>query len=459
VILARRGRFGLLWETEPALSTTPPSEPLAPGAPFGGYEIVRGLGAGAFGEVYEALRLPLKKRVALKVLHPELVRHAEVAQRFRREAELVARVEHPHIVGVFDVGAHEGRPYIAMEFLDGESLADRLAREGRLPAAAAVDLLLAVMSAVATVHERGVVHRDLKPDNLFLARLGTGETQPKLLDFGIAKVREAGLTLTGAVMGTPLYMSPEQAQGSKGVDAASDQWALGVILFECLTGRAPFAGESLIELLVAITSGPVPRLRAVDPSLPSGLDAAVARALERRAAERWPSVRAFGAALLPFASAGARERWSGFFAGEAAPVEVIAPVRSTVAFASTGVATQAAPAPVFAPVAPTVGRRDGRRGALLAGLLGGVALLGLGAWAVRNASASGAPPAALVAEPAAVATRDDAGAAAAANEAERDEVEAPPRAPASRAPAFRGGRPPHGHGHGHGHGHRGHGGW
>jgi tRNA A-37 threonylcarbamoyl transferase component Bud32 len=438
------------------LSTTSETEPLAPGAIFGGYEIVRRLGAGAFGEVYEALRLPLKKRTALKVLHPELARHAEVTARFRREAELVAQVEHPHIVGVFDVGAHEGRPYIAMEYLDGESLAKRLAREGTLPVATTVDLTLAVMSAVATVHARGIVHRDLKPDNLFLARLSTGETQPKLLDFGIAKVREAGLTLTGAVMGTPLYMSPEQAQGSKGVDAASDQWALGVIVFECLTGRAPFAGDSLLELLVAITSGPIPRLCAADPSLPPALDAAVARALERRATARWPSVRAFGAALLPFASPGARARWAEFFAGEAAPVEApvaaLVPagvVRSTVAFASTGVATQLAPPPTaaFAPVAPIVERKTDHLGVVLAALAGLMLLSGLGAWAVRNATGSTATPAAQPATP--VTPTVDAPTDSGPTTTEHDDE------PASGAPVLRGWRPPHGHGHGHrGHGDR-----
>ncbi|MBK6533841.1 MAG: serine/threonine protein kinase [Deltaproteobacteria bacterium] len=271
--------------------------------------------AGAFGAVYEARKLPLGKRTALKVLHREFLRQTEVVQRFLREAQIVAQIEHPHIVGVFDVGVFDEQPYIAMEFLDGESLADRLKREGTLSPEEATDLLLAVMSAVAAVHEKGIVHRDLKPDNIFIARHSTGSTQPKLLDFGIAKVRDSkqALTVTNAVMGTPYYMSPEQAQESKHIDASSDQWSLAVILFECLTGRCPFQGDSLLALLNAITAKPIPRLRDVSPTMPEGLDQAVSQALERTPTDRWPSVRAFGATLLPYASASAQAQWGSFY--------------------------------------------------------------------------------------------------------------------------------------------------
>ncbi len=293
------------------------------GSVFGGYEIVRLLGTGAFGAVYEALRLPLRKRTALKVLHREFLRHTEVVQRFLREAEIVAQMEHPNIVGVFDVGVHDDQPYIAMEFLDGQSLADRIKRGGPLPREEAVDLCLGVMAAVAAVHEKGIVHRDLKPDNVLVARLSTGGTQPKLLDFGIAKIREAerSLTLTNAVMGTPLYMSPEQAQESKHIDGQSDQWSLAVILFECLTGTNPFVGDSMLAVLTAITARPIPTLRGYAPGEPEALESALLRAMDRTPAARWPSVRAFGAAILPFASAGGRMQWTPFF-GDASAASV-----------------------------------------------------------------------------------------------------------------------------------------
>ncbi len=298
---------------------------LQPGQVFGGYEIVRQLGTGAFGAVYESLRMPLRKRTALKVLHREFVRYPDVLQRFLREAEIVAQMEHPHIVGVFDLGVHEGQPYLAMEFLDGETLADKLEREGVIPVAQAVDLMLAVTSAVSAVHGRGIVHRDLKPDNIFLARNATGATQPKLLDFGVVKVRDAGraLTMTRAMVGTPSYMSPEQAQEARDVDAPSDQWTLAVILFECLTGRCPFAGTTLLEILNAIATGPLPRLRAANPAMPEGLEAVLSRAMERNPVDRWPTARAFGEALRPFASIGAQAQWEGFYATEGSFVQTV----------------------------------------------------------------------------------------------------------------------------------------
>lgn len=290
---------------------------LQPGQQFGSYEIVRPLGKGAFGAVYEALRLPLRKRTALKVLHEEFVRHREVVGRFLREAEVVAQLEHPHIVGVFDVGFHNNVPFIAMDFLDGETLTARLEREGPLSIDVAVDIILPIQSAVATVHDKGIVHRDLKPDNVFLAQTSTGGMIPKLLDFGIAKVRDAekSLTRTNAVMGTPFYMSPEQAEESKNITAAADQWSLAVILFECLTGRKPFEAESLIGLLNAICYSTAPSPQSIAPSIPDALSDAILRALQRESAKRFSTVREFGAAILPFASVGAQAQWSVFFNG------------------------------------------------------------------------------------------------------------------------------------------------
>jgi len=399
---------------DPAAST---ADDLAPGTLFGGYEIVRKLGTGAFGAVYEALRLPLRKRTALKVLHREFVRYPDVLKRFLREAELVAQMDHPHIVGVFDLGVHEGQPYIAMEFLDGETLADRLEREGVIPVAEAVDLMLAVMSAAAAVHERSVVHRDLKPDNIFLARTATRSIQPNLLDFGVVKVREArgAMTMTRAMVGTPSYMSPEQAREARDVDAPSDQWSLAVILFECLTGKCPFRGDNLLDILNAITTGPIPRLSEVSPTMPAGLDAVLSRAMQREPAARWPSVRAFGEALRPFASVGGQALWEAFYTNEVAYVPTLhqwgaappPPPRAQLELhdvaATFAVPPPAPMAPMPLPPAPSAPPRRGLMvagGALFMGILLAGTTLALYSWrlpspvSAPSIAPSPAPPAA-----------------------------------------------------------------
>ena len=205
---------------------------LAPGATFAGNQIVRPIGSGTFGHVYEARRLPVGRRVALKVLHPHLATHQEALARFQREGEIVAQLEHPHIVTVLDVGVFEAQPYIVMPLLEGETLAERIARTGAIATHEALDLLLPVLSAVDMIHTHHVVHRDLKPENIFLDRGMAGQVVPRVLDFGIAKLEEASvaLTQTSAMMGSPYYMSPEQAQESKHIDASSDQWSLAVML-------------------------------------------------------------------------------------------------------------------------------------------------------------------------------------------------------------------------------------
>ncbi len=296
--------------------------PLASGSLFGRYEIRRPLGAGAFGAVYEAVQQPLGKRVALKVLHATQLHNSEALRRFTTEAEATAKLRHPNIVDVIDLGAHEGVPFIAMEFLQGEALADRLAREHRLSTRAAVDLLLPVCSAVATVHEAEIVHRDLKPENIFLATVRPGKVTPKLLDFGIAKVRETAnaLTRTGSMIGTVYYMSPEQARESKDVDARCDQWALAVILYELVSGSVPFPGEAMIDVLTGIVSAPVPPLPA-DIEHRDLLEAVLRRALSKERAERFSSVRAFAAKLLGIASPAVAEEWASEFKEEAESLE------------------------------------------------------------------------------------------------------------------------------------------
>jgi serine/threonine protein kinase len=286
-------------------------ETLPPDFKFASYRIGRTLGVGAFGAVYEAFREPLNKRVALKVLHPQLASNQDAVARFIREAELVAQIEHPNIVAVLDVGIERGVPFLAMEFLDGETLTARLTRGG-MSVPAALDIVLPVVAAVAVVHERGVVHRDLKPDNIYLSRKVTGAVVPVLLDFGIAKVQETrfSMTRTNSLMGTPFYMSPEQARQARNVDARSDQWTLAVILYECVAGRRAFAGGGLLEILMAIATQPIEPLSSVVEGLPPGFEAALGRALERDPAGRYPTTRELGVALLPFATPVTRALWA-----------------------------------------------------------------------------------------------------------------------------------------------------
>jgi serine/threonine-protein kinase len=291
---------------------------LTEGELFGSYQIVRALGSGAFGVVYEALRQPLGKRVALKVLRTQLTSRTDIMQRFLREAQMTAQIRHPHVVETFDVGAQDGAPYLAMEFLEGEPLSKRIAREKKLSVEVALDVMIPVLSAMATVHDHGVVHRDLKPDNIFLMRRRGTQVFPKVLDFGIAKtgLQDDGmaLTRTSALLGTPYYMSPEQSRESKHIDARSDQWALGVILYECLTGVRPFRGESLLEVLTNIAGAKFAPPAQLCPEAPPGVVAVLERMLQVDPAQRYPNTRAVALALLPFASAATRERWTEDFA-------------------------------------------------------------------------------------------------------------------------------------------------
>lgn len=284
---------------------------------IGPYRVRRLLGEGAFGAVYEALKQPLAKRVALKLLHRRWSSDAHITARFLQEARAAASLRHPHIVDVDDVGSFEGAPWIAMEYLEGESLAERLARGGAMSVERALEVMLPVLSAVAAIHEAGIIHRDLKLENVQLWRGAAGGEHPKLLDFGIAKVASSSqdLSLTGAtdVMGTPEYMAPEQWRSAKHVDPASDQWALAVMLYRLLTDVSPFEGDSPQSVMFRVsTEPPPPFVGALSAEVE--LEAVLRRALQKEPQKRYPSVRALGAALLPFATEGARQRWRAEFA-------------------------------------------------------------------------------------------------------------------------------------------------
>jgi serine/threonine-protein kinase len=267
----------------------------------GRYRLVRILGKGGMGSVWLAEHLSLHTPVAIKLIDSEAAKNASARSRFDREAQVAARIRSAHVVKVLDHGVTEaGLPYIAMECLTGESLRDRLMARGRLTPAETARVVSHVGRALGRAHEAGLVHRDLKPENIFIAREDDGEVV-KILDFGVAKVTDilavTGMdpTRTGALLGTPYYMSPEQAQGLKSVDHRSDLWSLAVVAFECLTGRRPFTAPALGPLIGKILGGPipVPSGAAPDANLPPELDAWMTRALARD-----PSARAASAKEL-----------------------------------------------------------------------------------------------------------------------------------------------------------------
>ncbi|MBM4363359.1 MAG: serine/threonine protein kinase, partial [Deltaproteobacteria bacterium] len=247
------------------MSAPQPGEVLA-----GKYRVERVLGQGGMGVVVQAMHLQLEERVAVKFLLPEYAVHAEASTRFLREARAAVKIKSEHVARVIDVGTLEsGAPYMVMEYLAGRDLADVLEQRGPLPVEEVVEYVLQACEALAEAHALGIVHRDLKPANLFLTKRADGSAQVKVLDFGISKAgvssdsgADQSLTKTSAMMGSPLYMSPEQMRSARSVDARSDLWSLGAILFELMAGRPPFSGESLPELLARVLTDPAPALKS-----------------------------------------------------------------------------------------------------------------------------------------------------------------------------------------------------
>jgi serine/threonine-protein kinase len=266
------------------------------------YEIVRPIGAGAMGSLCEALDRRVSKRVAIKFLSPRLVSNPTVTKRFEREAHALGQIRHDHVCGVSDYGVTaDGSPFIVMDLLEGEPLSDVLDREERLPPRHAIEVVVQVLSALSEVHGRRIVHRDLKPANIFMARGSLGDTRVKLIDFGIAKFLDASSTQTkeGTSIGTPLYMSPEQISGKvKETDVRTDLWAVGIILYECLSGASPFRATNPNELAIDILiNEPLP-LRERDPSLPPALEAVIGKALSKDPDQRFQDASDFAAALM-----------------------------------------------------------------------------------------------------------------------------------------------------------------
>ncbi|HET8528802.1 MAG TPA: protein kinase [Gaiellaceae bacterium] len=258
------------------------------------YELEELVGTGGMSSVYRALDTLLERNVALKILHPHYGDDDEYVERFRREARAVAQLSHPNIVTVIDRGDDDGQQYIVFEYVDGDSLKQLVDRDGPLPARRAVELGLQVADALAFAHHNGLVHRDVKPQNVLV----TGDGEAKVTDFGIARSLdvEHGVTQTGTVLGTSNYLSPEQARGQT-VTPATDVYSLGVVLYELLTGEVPFPGENFVAVAMKHINEPPPSLLQRRPDLPMRLVAAVERALAKDPANRFPSMDAFAAEL------------------------------------------------------------------------------------------------------------------------------------------------------------------
>lgn len=338
------------------------------------YRITRFLAAGGMGAVYEAQHVVVRRRFAVKFLRAELSQRRDMLARFKLEAEAAGALESENIAAVLDFGfSSAGAPYLVMEYLDGVSLADLLKAEGPLPAARAADLVVQACAGIQRAHEAGVLHRDLKPRNLFVCRRADGTDLVKVVDFGVAKLLDEdagqGVTATGGMVGTPCYMAPEQARGEALIDARADVYALGAILYELLAGHPPHPGASYPALIHHISTQPPLPLASRERPLPPALIAVVEQALASQADQRPGSAAELGRSLDEFAR---RQVW---------PVPNAA---ASAALDSTLLAAQ--PASISAP------RPSWARLALW-GLLVSAALLGALLWPLRRASS---PPAVAV---------------------------------------------------------------
>jgi serine/threonine-protein kinase len=269
------------------------------------YEVQSILGQGGMGVVVAAMHLDLREVVALKFLLPQAESSPQTIARFLNEARAVRKLRSEHVVKVLDVGrlSETGLPYMTMEFLDGADLSKVLQQRGPLPPAEACDYLIQACDAISEAHAAGVIHRDIKPANLFAVRVPAGNRPLiKVLDFGIAKVSDSPVSVTGTqvVMGSVLYMSPEQLRSSKHLDHRTDIWALGVTLFELLTGQSPFEGDGVAELMASITRDAPRPLRACRPELPEGLESIILRCLEKSPGGRFETVADLAVALAAF---------------------------------------------------------------------------------------------------------------------------------------------------------------
>ncbi|MFS8071764.1 MAG: serine/threonine-protein kinase, partial [Byssovorax sp.] len=268
---------------------------------LGKYRVERVLGKGGMGVVVAARHLELGELFAIKLLLPSTVADPEVIERFIREARAAARLRSEHVARVHDVGRLEsGAPYMIMEHLDGSDLRSLVRGNGPLPIDDAVTYVLQACEAIAEAHGVGIIHRDIKPANLFLIRRPNGSASVKVLDFGISKqtgVEEVELTTTGAMLGSPMYMSPEQIMRSKSADSRSDIWALGVVLYELVTGRGPFKAATVVELIAFVLQEDPEPPGQLRPDLPPAIESVILRCLRKQPGERFQSIGELAAAL------------------------------------------------------------------------------------------------------------------------------------------------------------------
>ena len=351
---------------------------------LGKYRIERVLGVGGMGVVVAATHVTLEERVAIKFLLPDALKNQEAVARFLREARAAVRIKSEHVARVTDVGTLEtGAPYMIMEYLDGGDLGTIAKARGALPIETAVEYVLQACEALAEAHGMGIVHRDLKPSNLFVATRADGTPSVKVLDFGISKITgmgasgaDLGMTKTTTIMGSPLYMSPEQMASSRDVDARTDIWALGAILFELLTGRVPFQADTITQLCAMILQQRAEPLRNFRPDAPEGLQMVIQRCLEKDRNQRFSNVADFAHALAPFAPRRARlsiERVSRVV--QAAGLSV------TARTGDQSPPSEFAPNSTGAPWAQTGAQRK-RGGLKVAAVIGGLLLAGVVAAAV-----------------------------------------------------------------------------
>src|SRR4051812_42653466 len=256
------------------------------------YSIINRIGSGGMADVYCAQDLQLGRKVALKLLYRRFAEDEEFVERFKREASAAAGLQHPNVVGVYDRGEWDGTYYIAMEYLEGRSLKQVLQEEGPLPADRAIDIVIQILRAARFAHQRGIIHRDIKPHNVILDEEG----RAKVTDFGIARAGASDMTETGSIMGTAQYLSPEQAQGHA-VTVGSDLYSVGVILYELLTGSVPFEGETAVAVAFKQVSAEPRPPSELNSAIPPALDAIVMRALAKDPAQRFADADEFIAAL------------------------------------------------------------------------------------------------------------------------------------------------------------------
>jgi len=254
---------------------------------IGKYKLIKEIGRGGMGEVYLAEDTESGEKLALKILPPELTRSPQYVERFHREAKAISSLDHPNIIKVYEIGEEEGVHYIAMEFLGGAALGDLLRKRGRLPVSEAVRIIISIAEALECAHSSGIVHRDVKPDNILSDENG----RFKIMDFGIARITEGTqLTMTGTIMGTPEYMSPEQAGGKK-VDQRTDIYSLGIVFYEMLTGRVPFHAETALEVIQMHLTQTPESPKTLNPNIPGNLSAIIGKMVEKNPADRYASFR------------------------------------------------------------------------------------------------------------------------------------------------------------------------